>query len=143
MWRPLLTHTCLFTAMADSCSSRSSSSSSEEEYAILLGALAVLQQIDEEKKDKLKNPKRWWVRPWIARHFVWMNAHQFQYLLDSVSPLIIHKDTPTEPLAVKFRFLATGILHNYVNVLETFQLFDCLSINVWLGFSYYRLLYTH
>ena len=44
---PLQTHTCLFTAMADSCSS-----SSEEVHAILLSALAVLQQIyDEEKKE--------------------------------------------------------------------------------------------
>ena len=46
--RPLQTHTCLFTAMADSCSS--SSSSSEEEHAILLGTLAVLQQTDNEEK---------------------------------------------------------------------------------------------
>ena len=40
----------LLTAMADSCSS----SSGEEEHAIMLGALAVLQQIDtEEKKEKV------------------------------------------------------------------------------------------
>ena len=45
-------HTCLFTAMADSCST-----SSEEEHAILLGALAVavLRKIDdEENKEQLK-----------------------------------------------------------------------------------------
>ena len=38
-------HTCLFTAMADSCNS-----SSKEECAFLLSALAVLLQIDEEEK---------------------------------------------------------------------------------------------
>ena len=39
---------CLFTAMADCCSS------SEKEHAILLGALAVLQQIDERKNEETK-----------------------------------------------------------------------------------------
>ena len=53
-WRPLQTHTCFFTAMADSWSS------SSEEHAILLGALAVLQHInDEEEEEKLKKRKRW------------------------------------------------------------------------------------
>ena len=48
-------HTCLFTAMADSCSS------SSKEHPCLHSALAVLQQIDkEEKKEKLKKRKRWW-----------------------------------------------------------------------------------
>ena len=47
--RPLQTHTCLCSAMAERCSS------SDVEHAILLGVLAVLQQIDEEeKKEKLK-----------------------------------------------------------------------------------------
>ena len=132
--------------MADSCSS------SIEEHAILLGALAVLQQIDdEEKKEKLEKRKRWWVRTWIARSqqfgafhalmkeikvedprtfakFVRMDAQQFQCLLDSVSPLIVHKNTtmrdtipPAERLAVTLRFLATSILRNNVNVMLTFQ----------------------
>ena len=49
-------HTCLFTAMADSCNS-----SSKEERAFLLSVLGVLLQIDEEeKKEKLKKRKRWW-----------------------------------------------------------------------------------
>ena len=123
--------------MADSCSS-----SSEEEHAILLGALAVLQQIyDEEKKEKLKR-KRWWVRPRIARRqqcgafnalvkeikvddprafaiLVRMDAQQIQYLIDAVSPLIVHKDkvmrdaiSPSERIAVTLRFFATNMLHN-------------------------------
>ena len=79
-----------------------------------------------------------------------MDAQQLQYLLDAVSPLIVHKDTamrdvisPAERLAVTLRFLATIILHNYMNVMLTFQLFDCFTITVWLGFSYYSLFYTH
>ena len=66
MWRALHTHKCLFTAMADSWSS-----SNEEEHAILLGELAVLQQInDEEENEKLKKRKRWWAvgrRTWWTR----------------------------------------------------------------------------
>ena len=120
--------------MADCCSSRSS----EEEHAILLGALAVLQQIDDE--EKLKKRQKWWFRPRIARrqqfgafhalmkdikmedprafaNFVRMDAQQFQYLLDAVSPLVVHKDKamldaipPAERLAVTLRFLATNSL---------------------------------
>ena len=107
-WRSLRTHTCLFMAMTDSCSS-SSSSSNEEEHSILPGAVAVLQQIDE-KNQRLKKRKIWWVSPWIAwvhvlvkevkvadarayANFIWMDVQQFLYLLDTVSPLIVHKDT--------------------------------------------------
>ena len=43
--RPLQTHTCLFTAMADSCRN-----SSEEEHAVLLGALAMQQQTNDEEE---------------------------------------------------------------------------------------------
>ena len=99
MWRPLQTLACFFTAMTDNWSS-----SSEEENGILLGDLAVLQQInDEEEKEKLKKRKSWWVRLSISRrqqfgafhalvkhikvedprtfaNFVWMDAQQFQYL---------------------------------------------------------------
>jgi len=57
-----------------------------------------------------------------------MDAQQFQYLLDGVSLLIVHKDSamrdavpPAERLAVTLSFLATRILHNYVNVMLTFQ----------------------
>ena len=56
--------------------------------------------------------------------FVRMDAGQFQYFLDAVSPLIVHKDTamrdaipPVERLDVTLRFLATNTLHNYVNVM--------------------------
>ena len=42
-------HTFLFTAIADSCSSNS-----VEEHVILLSALAVQQQIDEEPLKKRK-----------------------------------------------------------------------------------------
>ena len=66
--------------------------------------------------------------PRTFANFVGMNAQQFQYLLDAVSPLIVHKDTtmhdaipPAERLAVILRFSATIILHNYVNVMLTFQ----------------------
>ena len=103
----------------------------------------MLQQIDdEEKKEKLKKRKGWCVRPSIARRqqfgafhalmkeikvedtrtfakFVRMDAQQFQYLLDAVSPLIVHKDTamrdaipPAERLAVILRFVATNILND-------------------------------
>ena len=48
-----------------------------------------------------------------------VDAQQFQYLLDAVSPLIVRKDTttrdaipPAERLAVTLRFLATNILYN-------------------------------
>ena len=130
--------------MADNSSG---SSSGEEEHAILLGALAVLQQIDtKETQEKLRKGKTWWVRPWIARrqqlgafhalvrelemedprafaNFVRMDIQQFHHLLDLVTPYITHKDTlmrdaipPAERLAVTLRFLATGILHNCVNV---------------------------
>ena len=79
---------------------------SEEEHVILLGAMAVLQQINDEKeKEKLKKRKGWWVRLSIARrqqqfgafhalvkgikvedprtfaNFVRMDAQQFHYLL--------------------------------------------------------------
>ena len=125
----------------------SSGSSSEEEHAILMGALAVLQQIDtKEKQENLRKRKRCWVRPWKARrqqlgafnalvrelemedprafaNFVRMDIQQFHHLLDLVTPYITHKDTPmrdaippAERLAVTLRFLATGILHNCVNV---------------------------
>ena len=81
------------------------SSSSEEEHAILLGALAVLQQInDEEEKEMLKKWKRCWVHLSIGRrqqfgafqalvkeikvedprtfiNVVRMDAQQFQYRL--------------------------------------------------------------
>ena len=100
--------------MADN---NSGSSSGEDEHAILLGALAVLQQIDtKEKQEKLRKRKRCWVRPWIARrqqlgafsalvreievedprafpNFVGMDIQQFHHLLDVVSPYITHQDT--------------------------------------------------
>ena len=137
-------------------------------------AVHVLSKLmTNKRKKKLKKRKRWWVRPWIARrqqfgafhalmkeikvedprafaNYVRMDAQQFQYLVDAVSPLIVHEDTamhdaipPAERLAVTLRFLAIRILHNYVNVMLNFQLFDCFSINVWFGFSYSRLFYTH
>ena len=69
-------------------------------------------------------------------NFVWdVDAQQFHYLPDAVSPLIVHEDTamrdaipPAERLAVTVPLLATSILHNYVNVMLTFRLFDCSSI---------------
>ena len=66
--------------------------------------------------------------PRAFANFFRMDAQQFQYLLVAVSPLIVHKDTamrdaipPAERLAVTLRFLATSILHNYVNVMLMFQ----------------------
>ena len=61
-----------------------------------------------------------------------------------MSPLIVHKDTamceaisPAECVVVTLGFFATGILYNDVNVVSTFQWFDCFafSINVWFGIS--------
>ena len=85
--------------------------------------------------------------PRAFANFVQMDVHQFQYLLHAVSPLFIHKDIamhngipPAERLAVTLHFLATSTLHtvcNYLNIMLTFQLFDCFSIHFLLGFSYY------
>ena len=62
------------------------------------------------KEIKVEDPRRF-------ASFVRMDAQQFQYLLDAVSPLIVHKDTPmreailpAERLAVTLRFLATRIM---------------------------------
>ena len=84
--------------------------------------------------------------PRAFTNFVRMDVHQFQYLLDAVSPLFIHKDIamhngipPAERLAVTLRFLATSTLHtvcNYLNIMLTFQLFDCFSIHFWLDYSH-------
>ena len=53
----------LFAAMADSCSS----SSSEEDHVILLGALAVLQQIDDEyNTEKTEDTKKMVGSPMFA-----------------------------------------------------------------------------
>ena len=88
--------------------------------------------------------------PRTFANFVRMAAQRFQYVVDAVSPLIVHKDTamrdalpPAERLAVTLRFLGTLILHNHVNGRLTFRLSYCFIINVWLGFIYYRLFYTH
>ena len=66
--------------------------------------------------------------PSTFANFVQMDVHQYQYLLDTVSLLIVHKDIAihdaipsAERLAVTLRFLATSVLHNYVNVMLTFQ----------------------
>ena len=60
--------------------------------------------------------------PRAFTNFVRMDVHQFQYLLDAVSPLFIHKDIamhngipPAERLAVTLRFLATSTLHTVCN----------------------------
>ena len=54
-------HTGLFTAMAHSCSSNS-----EEDHVILLGALAVLQQIDDEEKKQKQKQKTKKMVDWMA-----------------------------------------------------------------------------
>ena len=130
----------LFRAMVDSCSS---SSRGEEEHAILLGALAVLQQIDnEENKEKLRKRTRWWVRPRIAQHqqfgafnalvreievedqrafvnFVRMVVQQFHHLLDVVSPYIIHKDTPMHDAIPPAEHLAVTLCFLATSILHT------------------------
>ena len=60
--------------------------------------------------------------PRTFANFVRMDAQQLQYILDAISPLIVHKHTamrdaipPAERFAVTLRFLATSILHNFVN----------------------------
>ena len=109
-------HTCSFTAMGDSCSG-------SEEHAILLGALAVLQQISSAlmQEIKMEDPKAF-------ANFVRMDAQQVHYFLDAVSPFIVHKEAAmrdaiprADRLAVTLRFIAITILHNYVNVMLTFQ----------------------
>ena len=65
--------------------------------------------------------------PRAVANFVRMNAHRFQYLLDTVSPLIVDTDTAMRDAIPPAECLATLRF----------------SINVWLGFNYYRLYYTY
>ena len=62
--------------------------------------------------------------PRAFANFVQMDVHQFQYLIDAVLPLFIHKDIamhngipPAEYLAVTTS-LFSNKLHNYVNVMN-------------------------
>ena len=93
--------------MADSCSS-----SSEEEHAILLGALAVLQQInEEEEKEKPEETEKIMVK--------WRTPDHCKLCLDghiAISIFSRHCFVVNHP-----QRHSIILLHNYVKVMLTFQ----------------------